>query len=109
MLVESNLFFFGADGCINAICKKFRSFSSMFCCCFLFQLCLLLHLVCRLLLERLIYYVSYLCSVSVVPCDSYCMPHVCDTLDKLFNLAELYGCLIFLLCCNHVTLMLYYR
>src|SRR4029434_783629 len=60
---------------------KFRSFSIMFCCCYLFQLCLLLHIVC----------------------------HTCATSNKLCKLFELCVCLIFLLCCNHFTLMLYYR
>src|SRR4029434_3460020 len=34
------------------------------------------------------------------------VPH---TLNKLVKLFELCVCLIFLLCCNHFTLMLYYR
>src|SRR4029434_9684617 len=37
------------------------------------------------------------------------MPHVCHKINRLVKLLELCVCLIFLLCCNHFTLMLYYR
>ena len=51
------------------------------------------------------------CFVAVICFSfaSYCMPHVCHKLNKLCKLFELCVCLIFLLCCNHFTLMLYYR
>ena len=52
---------------------------------------------------------SMLFVVSVVPFASYCMPHVCHKLNKLCKLFELCVCLIFSFCCNHFTLMLYYR
>src|SRR4029434_7988935 len=61
---------------------KVCSFSSMFCCCYLFKFCLSLHIVCHTCATSLIHWSSYLSYVS---------------------------CLIFLLCCNHFTLMLYYR
>ena len=45
---ESNFFFLELmDVSMQSARTKFRSFSSMFCCCYLFQLCLLLHIVCH--------------------------------------------------------------
>src|SRR4029434_6278779 len=46
--------------------EQFRSFSSMFCCCYLFQLCLLLHNVCHTCATSLTNYASYLSYIYFV-------------------------------------------
>ena len=41
---------------------KFCSFSSMFCCCYLFKLCLSLHIVCHTHTHKHTYSIMYLCT-----------------------------------------------